>query len=120
MLEEIQGRTPSRLQLVLTYTMFVVATGLVLLHAGGGWKDILLALIAGDWAAGVVANAAQSTRVWWRDRLRARRIFLALHFLEIPLVWWLCGNDNVLFVTLMLVLFAKLSIFMLGRETPKS
>lgn len=120
MLGEIQGRTPSPLQLVSTYGLFVVTVGLVILHAGHGWKAILLAVLAGDWAAGIVANAAVSTRAWWRDRLHARRVFLFLHIAQIPIVWWLCDGDMTLFAVLMLALFAKLSVFLLGRETLES
>ena len=116
MLEELQGRTPTRFQLIATYGLFAATVALTVLHYGTGWKVLLLALIAGDWAAGIVANSALSTRAWWRDRLLARRVFYALHLAEIPLVWWLCEGDVQLFGTLMLVLCAKLSVFTLGRD----
>lgn len=116
MLAEIQGHNPTRLQLTTTYGLFVGTTVLIILWYGMDWKSLILAVIAGDWAAGIVANSARSTRDWWRDRLTARRVFLVIHLLEVPLVWWLCAGDSQLFGILMLTLFAKLSVFLLGRE----
>ncbi len=82
---------------------------------GTGWRSVVLAVVAADWCGGIIANAAESTRAWWRRRTTGRRIFIAVHLIEIPIVWWL-ADGSLAFWVLMLVLAAKLSVFMLGRE----
>lgn len=116
MLEELHGRTPTRLQLVSTWGVAAAAFVFTLYALGTDWRSILLAVIAADWCGGIIANAAESTRVWWRRRAMGRRIFIAVHLIEIPIVLWL-AEGGLAFWVLMLVLAAKLSVFMLGRES---
>ena len=115
MLASLQGESPTRVQVIGTWTVFFGAAGLVLMSGSIDWKLLLVAFIAGDWAGGVVANAAESTRDWWRDKTRARQIFHIAHVAEVPLVWWLTGGGWVFYV-LMVVLIAKLAIFEMGAE----
>lgn len=115
MLNAILGQRPSPFLVISSVGMFIAAAVLTIVTLGTGWKTLILAFIAGDWAAGVIANSAESTRVWWRDRLPKRRTFIIVHLLEVPLVWWLTGGGTV-FALFGFVLIAKLAVFILGRD----
>lgn len=115
MLNAILGQKPSPFLVISSVGMFIAAVVLTIMTLGTGWKALILAFIAGDWAAGIIANSAESTRVWWRDRLPKRRTFIIVHLLELPLVWWLTGG-GIGFVLFGFVLAAKLAVFILGRD----
>lgn len=115
MFDVILGKRPSPFLIISSVGMFIAAAVLTIVTLGTGWKVLVLAFVAGDWAAGVIANSAESTRAWWRDRLPKRRNFIIVHLLELPLVWWLTGGGTV-FALFVFVLIAKLAVFILGRD----
>ncbi|MEE4349519.1 MAG: hypothetical protein V2J26_04760 [Pacificimonas sp.] len=84
-------------------------------HGPPGWRGIVLAVIAFDWAGGIVANLSAPVRNWWRDRDGARLAFIIVLLAGIPVVWWLTSG-SALFYALMLLLVIKLSAFS-GQKT---
>ncbi len=115
LVEALHGSRPTVFQLTATYAVFVGAMAVVLAGKGVSVASILLALVAGDWAGGVVANAAPSTRAWWRARREWRAAYYAVHLFELPVVWLLTGGGAA-FALMALVLTMKLSIFALGAS----
>ncbi len=111
------GDHPGPFQLIATYAIGLAAAGLTLLSLDITWKTVILAVLVFDWVGGIVANAAETVRTWWRARPKARTAFLLIHLLEVPLLWWLTGG-GLAFYILVLVLAAKLSIFVLGEAAP--
>ncbi|MEO1014758.1 MAG: hypothetical protein AAFX08_06160 [Pseudomonadota bacterium] len=112
LMEALHGTRPTSFQLTATYAVFIGAMAIVFAGQGVSPKSILLALVAGDWAGGVVANAAPSTRAWWRERRDLRLPFYLVHLLELPIVWLLTGG-GLAFALMALVLTMKLSVFAL-------
>ena len=115
MLQAMHGRSPSRFQLAATYAAGLAAAILTLHALGSDWKSWLLALIAFDWVAGVVATAAPPVRRGWAERPRGRLLFTPVHLIEAILVYWLSGGGTV-FAVFALALFVKLAVFHLGHE----
>lgn len=114
-LEPFQGENPSYPQLIATYGIGFMAATLTLNYLGLGWESAILAFIVFDWVGGVVANAAEPVRKWWRTRPHLKAKFFIVHVLEIPLVYLLTGGE-ILFYILLIVLAAKLSIFEIGQR----
>ena len=112
-LGSMHGNTPTGFQLAATYAVGIGAAVLALATLGLTWKTVLLAILAFDWAGGVVANSADPVRAWWRDRPRMQAAFIIVHLIELPLVFWLTDGGAAFYV-LALVLAAKLSVFVLG------
>ncbi|MEM9781006.1 MAG: hypothetical protein AAF899_00880 [Pseudomonadota bacterium] len=117
MLAALHGHNPTPFQLVSSYALGAASAALTLVVLGIDGKTALLALLVLDWTAGVVANSAEAVRAWWRRRPHLRVPFIVVHFVELPLVFWLTGGGEV-FAILLLVLAAKLSVFMLGAPSP--
>ena len=115
MLAPLHGLNPTLFQLVSSYAVGVASAALTLIALGVDWKKALLAFLVLDWTAGVVANSAEPVRAWWRERPRLRAAFIGVHFLELPFVFWLAGGGEA-FAILVLVLAAKLSVFVLGAR----
>jgi hypothetical protein len=61
----LHGRDPIPAVLALIYVIGCVAALFVWFSGPGGWQGALLAVFALDWAAGIVANAALSTRAYY-------------------------------------------------------
>lgn len=81
----------------------------------GGIAGAVLALLALDWAGGIIANATRSTRIYHADKpVSWTLVFVALHAAEMPLLWWLAPDAA--FAGWMLVLLAaKLAVFIAGQ-----
>ncbi len=111
----LHGTTPSPMSLALAYAIGLVAAVLAWQTGPGGIAGAALALLALDWAAGIIANATRSTRafhagkpLWWA------LAFVALHVAEIPLLWWL-AQDTTLPSWMLLMLAMKLAVFIIGQ-----
>ncbi len=116
MLGSLHGNKPTTFQLVSSYGVGLGAALLVLVSLEFSWKTALLAFLALDWVGGIVANSAETVRDWWRERPEMSRAFIAVHLIELPIVFWLSGG-GVTFALFGLVLAAKLSIFLLGQPS---
>ncbi|MGJ3231583.1 MAG: hypothetical protein ACFE0P_07280 [Oceanicaulis sp.] len=117
MLGAVMGERPTRFQVLSSVIVGSAAALLTVIVFGWSWKAALLALLAFDWAGGVVANAAEPVRAWWRPRPRLRAVFFAVHAVEAPLVYALTGGGAA-FAVFAILLAAKLSVFVLGVERP--
>ena len=118
MLASLHRLNPTPFQLVSSYGVGVTSAAFTLIAIGIDSKTVLLAFLVLDWTAVVVANSAETVRAWWREQPRFRIAFIAVHLLELPLVFWLSGGGEV-FVILTLVLSAKLSVFLLGAPSAR-
>lgn len=58
----LHGYFPTPLQLIATYEIAIGAAGLTFWHLGVGWRAWIIALLAADWAGGVIANSAENYR----------------------------------------------------------
>ena len=112
-LRSLHGNEPTGFQLFATYGVGAAAAALTLAALDFNWKTALLAFLAFDWVGGVVANAAETVREWWRDRPRLKTAFIVVHLIELPLAYWLAGG-GVVFYVLGLALAVKLSVFIVG------
>ena len=90
---------------------------MVIGHWGTGTKGVLLAILAFDWAGGVVANASEPVRAWWRDRTNLRPYFYGLHVVELPVALWLADGEPS-FGWLAALLTLKIVAFARGRTHP--
>ena len=111
----IHGRDPAPAVLAIMYAVGCIAAVFVWLAGPGGWRGGLLALFAFDWSAGILANAARSTRAFYAGLpLRMAVLFIAIHIVEIPILWWLAGGTG-LFGWMLLLLTIKLAVFIAGQ-----
>lgn len=116
MLEDVQGENPTRIQLIATYGMAVAAAAAMWFARPFEWQTVVLMLFAADIAAGVVANAAKSTRQYWAKKADwVPLAFVGVHLAELPILWWLSGGD-ITFWVLALAMATKLATFWLGQE----
>ena len=115
----LHGNRATPFQLAASYGVGLGAAALVILVLGLSWKTALLGLVAVDWVGGIVANAAEPVRAWWRDRPRWRAAFIAVHIVELPIVFWLSGG-GIVFALFALILATKLSVFLLGSARSPS
>ena len=92
MLASLHGLNPTPFQLIGSYGIGVASAAFTLIALGVDWETLLLAFLVLDWTTGVVANSAETARAWWRERPRFRIAFIAVHLLELPLVFWLSGG----------------------------
>jgi hypothetical protein len=111
----LHGAAPSPIALAFAYAIGLAAAALAWQAGPGGIAGAILALLAIDWAAGIIANATRSTRayhagkpLWWA------LAFVALHMAEIPLLWWLT-RDTTLASWMLLMLAMKLAVFVIGQ-----
>ncbi len=115
LIRAIHGETPVLRDLVAVWVIFCVVFILTFQYFGTDMRGTLLAFIAADWSAGIVANASYSIRAWWRERPKFRVGFYALHLLEIPFVWLLLPNIMLLSAYLV-ILIIKLVVFSQGSS----
>lgn len=114
----VHGRTPTVFQVLGTWITFVVAAGLVLWHVGFNLSGLVLALFAGDWTAGIVANSAESVRAWWRAHPKYRLPFHLVHLVLLGVAYLIAG-PSLVFQLLVLALIVKLTVFELGQSAPR-
>ena len=114
-LDPWHGRDPSALQLVATHGVGLASAALVISALGADWRSFVLALAAYDWCGGVVANAAEPVRAWWRTRPGMHRGFIVVHLVELPIVYWLSGG-GLIFYVLAIVLAMTLAVFSFGAR----
>ena len=111
----LHGRDPIPAVLALTYLTGLAAAALVLHLGPGGWTGILLAVFALDWSAGIVANAARSTRAYYAGLpLSVSVLFVLVHLAEMPLLWWLSAGTGI-WAWMQLILTVKLVVFVAGQ-----
>jgi hypothetical protein len=111
----LHGATPSPMALAFAYAIGFGACVLAWQTGPGGIAGAVLAILALDWAAGIIANATYSTRafhagkpLWWAVA------FVALHAAEVPLLYWL-AQDATLAAWMLLMLAMKLAVFVIGQ-----
>jgi hypothetical protein len=96
-LHEIHGRTQTKSELLITYSVGVFTTILVIVFLEQGQfslgKQILLIALTLDIASGVVANCTQGTSDYYAENSTRRWIFLALHITQPLLLTWLFPED---------------------------
>lgn len=111
----LHGRDPIPAVLALIYVIGCVAALFVWFSGPGGWQGALLAVFALDWAAGIVANAALSTRAYYAELpVWVSVLFVAIHIFEVPILWWLVGGTD-LFGWMLLLLTIKAAVFVCGQ-----
>ena len=111
----LHGKYPQTAILMLIYGVGCIAGLFVWFIGPGDWNGLILAFLALDWTAGIVANAAQSTRAYYAELpLSISALFLAVHIAEMPLLWWLAGGTN-LWGWMQLLLAIKLAVFVGGQ-----
>jgi hypothetical protein len=111
----LHGRDPIPAVLAVIYVIGCLAAVFVWLSGPGGWQGALLAVFALDWAAGTVANAAQSTRAYYAELpVWVSVLFVAIHVFEVPILWWLAGGTD-LFGWMLLLLTIKMALFICGQ-----
>ena len=111
----MHGERPKPFDLVAIWAVFFATFAVVIWALGLSLSHLVMAFMASDWVAGIVANASHSTRAWWRARPVFRKIFYAVHLIEVPLVLWLA--PSLLVALLMLLALAiKLVVFAQGGK----
>lgn len=111
----LHGRRPRALSLLLIYGVGGATAAYVWQLGPGGIAGVVLAVLALDWAGGVVSNSTASTRAAWAELPRwAVLAFVAVHLAEIAPLWWLAPPS--LFWPLLGILILKLSVFIIGNN----
>lgn len=98
LLHELHGEESTVLELLLTYTVVIVVMGIVLLRpaarptAVAWWEVLIVTLIAGDLAGGVVAGFTTGTDSYYASRPRLRIAFFLLHVVQPAILYFVIGG----------------------------
>lgn len=96
-LRELHGTRPKIREILATWTAAILAMAVVVVGEQSAvwspdlWRTIVVAIVAGDVAGGIVANFSRSTNAYYAVRPRMRLIFLALHVVQ-PLAMWIASG----------------------------
>ena len=113
-LHEFHGKQASVLDLLLTYSIAVFTT-IVMLHLAGNafsevYKFLVLGILAFDLSGGIVSNFTKGTTAYYRENLKARTVFIALHVIQPLLMIWLFPETTLVIATLSLYTLSALLI----------
>lgn len=116
-LHEFHGKQARILDLLLTYSVAAFATILTLHLASHSftetYKFVILGILAFDLSGGVVSNFTEGTNSYYREKPKARSVFIALHIIQPLLIVWLFADSA--FVIMALSIYTLISLIIVNN-----